>query len=434
MRSVLAIWIVAIALLLSLSVLPAQAQQHVSPGAPASATARRTDPYTPHLPARAIAYIRTERVLWLTGMAWNLLGMWLFVRSGVSVRLRSRIYRRIRPPLPEEEKIPDHRALVLFYLFYSLILLAWNMPFGLAGLATEWRYGFSHQSLSLYLTDTAKAWGIGLLQTQLYLGIYWLVSRSPRRWWLWLWALTLPFVIGLVVVEPEYRELHNTYVPLAAGPLRTKILEIASRAGVPNAEIQVEDTSRRTAHVNAYVNGLGPTAHIVLNDTAIQQLPEDQLLAMIGHELGHYVEKHIWYGVLSASLGAGAFYYLAYRLWPLFERRTRRSKTGLRGPMDLAALPLILFYMQIALLAQEPIANLESRYMEHRADAFGLRVTGLHDATARLMVGFAERDFSDPDPPALLHFWFGTHPTLKERIAFALSGEVKPRIPPRTHP
>ena len=102
--------------------------------------------------------------------------------------------------------------------------------------------------------------------------------------------------------------------------------------------------------------------------------------------------------------------------------------------MDLAALPLLFLYLNVAVLIQEPIANAESRYMEQRADTFGLRLTGLHTATARLMVGFAERDFSDPDPPALLHFWFGTHPTLKERIAYALSAEVQSDIPPRSHP
>ena len=432
MLRVLAGWMVVIALIVSLGSLSAGAQQ----AAPKTDTVAitRSDAYTPHIPPRAITYIRTQRTLGLIGMVWNLWGMWLFVRTGGSVRLRDGVYRLIRKPLPEEDARPKYQALAIYYLLYTLILLAWNMPFGLAELATEWRYGFSHESLGAYLVDTGKSWGLGLLMIPLLSGIYWLVARSPRRWWVWMWALTLPFLIAIVVVEPQSHALHNTYAPLPQGPLRTRILAIAARAGVPHAEILVEDTSRRTTHVNAYVNGLGPTAQIVLNDTAIQTLPEDQLLAMIGHELGHYVEKHIWYGVLSGTIGAGVFYYLAFRLWPALERRTRRSKTGMRGPSDLASLPLLLFYMQIAILAQEPIANAESRYMEHRADAFGLRVTGLHDATARLMVGFAERDFSDPDPPALLHFWFGSHPTLSERIAFALSGQVKPDVAPSPHP
>jgi len=432
---VLAGLIVVIALMLSLGAWVAGAQTHVSPAPHADAVSSiRSDTYMPHIPPRAIAYTRTQRALGLTGMAWNLVGLWVFVRSGASVRLRDGVYRLVRLPVPEDGP-PAFRALLVFYGLYTLILMLWNMPFGLAELATEWKYGFSHESLGMYLGDAAKNWGIGLLVAPLLCGLAWLVMRSPRRWWLWMWGLTLPLLIGVLILQPiVIAPLFNEYKPLSVGPLRTKILALAARAGVPNADVFVEDTSRRSAHVNAYVTGVGPAARIVLNDTAIMMLPEDQLLAMLGHEMGHYVEKHVWYGLLSGAIGSGAFFYLAFRGWPLLDRRTRQSKTGLRGPLDLATLPLLFLYLNIALLIQDPIANAESRYMEHRADAFGLRVTGLDTATARLMVGFAERDFSDPDPPALLHFWFGSHPTLSERIAFALSGEVKPDVAPRPHP
>lgn len=438
MLRVLASWITVIALIVSVGCFSAEAQQSVPPAPIDSAGSKvqaRSDPYTPHVPPRAVAYTHTQRTLGLVGMVWSLLGLWLLVRSGGSTRLRNAVYSLVRCALPEENRPVPFRALLVFYGLYTLIMLLWNLPFGLAELATEWRYGFSHESLAMYLGDALKSWGIGLAVAPLIGGMAWLLVRSPRRWWLWLWGLTLPLLIGVLILDPLVIEpLFHKFTPLPAGPLRTRILALAARSGVPRADIFVEDTSRRTAHVNAYVTGVGPAARIVLNDTAIQTLPEDQLLAMIGHEMGHYVEKHIYYGLLSGAIGSGAFYFLAFRLRPLLERRTRKNKTGLRGPLDLAALPLLFFYLHVALLAQDPIANAEARYMEHRADAFGLRVTGLDTATARLMVGFAERDYSDPDPPALLHFWFGTHPTLKERIAFALSGEVKPDIPPGAHP
>jgi STE24 endopeptidase len=431
-------WRILFALMCVVGALSAGAQRTapLTPNVVAVPTsAARSDPYTPHIPPRAIAYTHTQRALSLLDIAWNLLGLWLFVRSGGSTRLRNMVYSLVHQPLPDENRPPPFRALLVFYGLYTLLLRLWNMPFGLAELATEWRYGFSHESLAMYLVDAAKDWGIGLLVAPLLCGLMWLIMRSPRRWWFWMWGLTLPVLIGVLILQPiVIAPQFNTYSPLPDGPLRTKILALAARAGVPNADVFVEDSSRRSAHVNAYVTGVGPAARIVLNDTAIQTLPEDQLLAMIGHEMGHYVEKHIWFGLLSGALGAGAFFYLAYRLWPVLERRTQHSKTGLRGPLDLATLPLLFFYFNVAMLVQEPIANAESRYMEHRADAFGLRITGLNTATARLMVGFAERDFSDPDPPALLHFWFGTHPTLKERIRFALSGEVKPDVAPGAHP
>ena len=434
MLRTLTCWITMMGLMLCLGAISVGAQQRTLPVS-SIGSGLNTDVYTPHIPPRAVAYTHTQRALGLGGIAWSLFGLWILVRSGGAVRLRDAAYRLVRRPLPADNSPPPFRALLVFYGLFSLFCLLWNLPFGLTELATEWRYGFSHESLSMYAIDAAKGWVIGLALSVLLCGVYQLVSRSSRRWWLWMWGLTLPLLIGTLILEPiVIAPMFNHYSPLRNGPLRSKILLLAERAGVPHADVLVEDTSRRTAHVNAYVTGVGPAARIVLNDTAIQTLPEDQLLAMIGHEMGHYVERHIWFGLLSGALGSGAFYLLAFRLRPVLERRARQSKTGLRGLMDLAALPLLFLYLNVALLIQDPVANAESRYMEHRADTFGLRVTGLHTATARLMVGFAERDFSDPDPPALLHFWFGTHPTLKERIAYALSGEVQSDVPPRSHP
>jgi Zn-dependent protease with chaperone function len=134
--------------------------------------------------------------------------------------------------------------------------------------------------------------------------------------------------------------------------------------------------------------------------------------------MGHFVEGHIWVHLASSVIGAGFFLWLASRLFPWLMQRNRGRISGMT---DLAALPLFLLTVSLFLLAQAPVASLESRILERRADAFGLRVTGLSEATARLHVGFAERDYTDPDPPILLHLWFGTHPTVRERIAFALS-------------
>ena len=181
----------------------------------------------------------------------------------------------------------------------------------------------------------------------------------------------------------------------------------------------VEDTSRRTSHVNAYVTGIGPSTRIVLNDTALQRLPEDQILAVVGHEMGHYAENHVLVGVGVGAVGSGLLFALLAFVLPRIVRK-HGATARIRGLNDLAALPLVMLTIYAINLSTAPIRSAISRELEHRADVFGLRITGLNEATARLMVGFAERDLADPDPPRLLHLWFGTHPTLKERIYFAL--------------
>lgn len=401
---------------------------HAQPHAPHQNTdpsgttrALQSDPYRPHIPRRALAYQRTRRALSLTGLAWNLLGLFLVVRTGLAVRLRNAIYRTLRRPPPEEGALPPFHAAALYYLAYSLLMLLWNLPLGFGSLAIEHAYGFSRQTVYGYLGDALIGAAFASLIVIPLWGAYWIYTRSPRHWWLWLWAVLVPLLFFILVLQPVVvAPVYNHYTPLTPGLLRDKILALADQADIRNARVLIEDTSRRTSHVNAYVNGLGPSAQIVINDTALIELPEDQLLAMLAHEMGHYVEKHIWWGFLSGSLGAGAFLWMASRMLPWLLRRWG-GRLQLRGLTDIAALPLLMLFISLFLLAQDPVANGIARYIEHRADAYGLRLAHLNEASARLFVGFAERDYSDPNPPPLLHLWFGTHPTLSERIRFALT-------------
>jgi STE24 endopeptidase len=377
------------------------------------------DPYRPHIPSRAITYQRILRILGLASLFWNLAGLFLLLRTGLSSRLRLAVYRVFRLAVSKGHRAPPFRIVALYYLLYALLLMVWMLPFGLAGFAIEHQYGFSRQSVPAYLRDVLDTTLIGCAIIPLLWAAFRVYARSPRHWWRWMWLLLAPVLFCVIVLQPVLVAPHfNSYKSLPAGPLRERILSLASRAGIRNGNIFIEDTSRRTSHVNAYVTGLGPSTRIVIDDTALQQIPEDQLMAMLGHEIGHYVEGHIWIGSVSAALGLGIFFWAAARLLPLAIRRWHR-KWGFRSLTDVAAIPLMMLFVSLFLLAQDPFQNAESRYLEHRADAFGLRLTHLNDATARLFVGFAERDFSDPDPPPLLHLWFGSHPTLADRIAFA---------------
>ena len=375
---------------------------------------------TPHIPPQAIAYQRERRTLGLFGVGWNALGIWLFLRAGLAARLRDFLERnKGAEPDSEAFPVPPFRLLLGYYAAFTGILLLWNLPIGLMGLWIEQRFGFSTETLSGFLRDSLLGFAFGLPTVLLFWGGLRLYARSPRHWWKILWAVSVPVIVFIFILEPVVvSPAFNKYTPLPDTPLRAKFLALAEKAGITGANVFVEDTSKRTRHVNAYVTGIGPTTRIVINDTALQILPEDQLLAMIGHEMGHYVEGHIWAGMIGAVIGLGAFLWILSRLLPdLIRRKSHLWK--LRGPTDLAVLPLLSLLIALFLLIQAPIASGISRYLEHRADAYGLRLTHLNEAMIRLFVGFAERDYSDPDPPALLHFWFGTHPTLKERIESA---------------
>ncbi len=416
-------------LLISAPPAPARAQPPPAHPAPVRATPPSAillppgDPYTPRVPERAILYQRAAYALGLAGIGWHILGLWLLLRSGASARLRNGVYRLIGrgrfARQPACGKAPPFRAVLLYGGVYLIIMRCWALPLGLTDLILERRFGFGHESAGAFLLDDARGLLFDAVLIPLVWGIYALRARFKRRWWLIVWAMLLPLLCLQSVVEPVLiAPLYNHFMPLPRGPLRDKLLALARSAGVTNARVFVADTSRRTTHVNAYVTGIGPSTRIVIEDTALRALPDDQLRAMLAHEMGHYIEGHIWITLLSAGLGAGLLLWLLAGLLPRLAYRTRR-RYGLHGAWDLAALPLLSLTLYLLIQAQLPLANALSRYLEHRADRFGLQTTGLNDATARLFVGFAERDYSDPNPPLLLHLWWGTHPTLAERIAYA---------------
>lgn len=395
---------------------PAQTSEILAP-------AHSSNPYTPHIPPRAIAYQRAGYALGLSSIPWRVLGLWLLLATGLSASLRNGVYRILRQRPSEDSpqnRPPPFRVLILFFCVYQLLVSLWSLPFGLASLALEHRYGFSNQNVIGFLADVLRNDLLNLIWIPLLWVGWWLMARAPRNWWKWLWAASVPLLLVQFFLQPLVVEpLFNRFTPLPSGPLRTHLEQLARTAGISSERIYVNDTSRRTRHVNAYVNGIGGSARIVIEDTALKSLPEDQLIAMLGHEMGHYVEGHLWIMATSASLGLGVMLWLVDKLLPILRARFGR-RWQLNGIADVAAIPLLMLLLFVLIQAQMPFANLESRWLEHRADAFGLRVTHLNKATARLMVGFAERDYSDPDPPALIQFWYGTHPTLRERIAFAL--------------
>ncbi|MDE2127311.1 MAG: M48 family metallopeptidase [Armatimonadetes bacterium] len=373
-----------------------------------------------HLPAKAIAYQRDGYWMLFVGMPWSFGGLLLFLVSGASARLRTAIYAALHTSAPQEGQPPRLLPLALFYAGFTLALTAWSLPLTLASIHIERAYGFSRESNLGILRDSALDFVLQLVWAPVLWLAYRVYNRLGARWWLTLWAILTPLVVLSTLIQPVLiAPLFNHYTPLPSGDLRTQIERLERRAGITGAELLVENTSKRTTHVNAYVTGLGPSARIVINDTAVHELPEGEVLAMVGHEMGHYVEGHVWVETASQVAGLGVFLWLADMLLPALERRLR-GWAHTRSILDMAALPVISLTISLFLWVQQPVANLESRYLEHRADAFGLRLTHRNNDMARLFVGFAERDYDDPNPPALIRFWFYSHPPLDERIRFAL--------------
>ncbi len=242
------------------------------------------------------------------------------------------------------------------------------------------------------------------------------MRRFGPRWWLPGAAVVVAFgaitsYAGPVVLDP----LFNDFKRLPRGELRTDVLELARAADVDVGEVYEMDASRRTTAANAYVNGLGATKRVVLYDTLVKDFKPAETRLVVAHELGH-VHHHdvrnglIWLAIV-APFGMWAAAVLAERLAP------RGAALGPR------AVPAVALSLALVVPAVTIVSNQLSRDVERRADAFSLALTRDPATFIAFQRRISVQNVSDPDPPAIVRFLFGTHPSTVERIGLAKAFE-----------
>lgn len=361
------------------------------------------------------AYARTQHALAFIEPFYGLLAGLIVLFSGLSARMRDIAHSMGR-----------HRYVrVLVYLFlYSLLGFAMAFPLEwYRGFALEHQYGLSNQTFAAWMGDNGK----GLLLSIVFFGVvplialaYGAIAKFPRTWWLWVAAATGPLVLLGVVLSPVLVEpAFNKFVPLRDVVLRDQILTLAAKADIPGRKVYEVNKSAQTKKFNAYVSGFGATQRIVLWDTTLQGMTADEILFVMGHEMGHYKLKHIWKGVLQTSVMAFVLLFLA---WWVVNAATRRfgERWGFTDVSDVASMPLLAITLTVLSFAAQPAINGMSRSAEHEADIFGLEVTRTNDAAARAFIKLGSQNKSDPEPTAIEKWFLYSHPPLIERVRFAV--------------
>jgi STE24 endopeptidase len=295
-----------------------------------------------------------------------------------------------------------------------------TLPWAVAAQRDRLGFGLTDQSWAGFTRDVGVEFAVNLAITLLAAVV---VIGAARRWrsaWpaiagTGLMALTMAasFVYP-VVIEP----LFNNFEPLPDGPLRTAVLSLAATEDVPLEDVLVADASRRTTSLNAYVSGYGSTRRVVLYDNLVSDVPQDQTLSVVAHELAHARHNDVLVGSALGALGMLCGVGLLGVLLP-----SRSPANGARAPArEPSVVPLLLALVAIAGLATAPIQNTISRRFETRADLDALAATQDRSTLESLQRTLATRSLADPTPPRLTQWWFGTHPTVLERIALARVG------------
>lgn len=278
--------------------------------------------------------------------------------------------------------------------------------------------GLSSQAWGAWFTDRAVSFltlwaftAIGLL------AVVALARRAPRTWPAW-GAVTAAGLTMLgsfvypVLVEP----LSNNFDSMPSGSLRTEIFALAAAENVEIDDVLVADASRRTTTLNAYVSGFGSTRRVVVYDTVLEGLSEPEVRVIVAHELAHAQHHDVLVGTSLGALGAGFGVGL---LGLLLRRRGLLDRAGATGAGDPRVVPLVLALAAVGALAASPIENTISRAVEARADRTSLVATDDLATFTTMQRQLALRSLADPTPPRLSQFWFGSHPTVLQRIGLA---------------
>ena len=398
-----------------------KAQQQAHPSSPSSTTSQ-VQGYTlpPAQEAQAIAYARARHELYFFDVAYGLLVLTLLLQLRVAVKFR------------EIAEHADNNSFVQTLVFVPLLLLTidiLSLPTAIWSHRLALKYQQSIEGWGPWFVDWAKGEAVEMAIAVLLVWIlYAVIRKSPRRWWLYFWLAAVPLIILGAIAEPLIIEpLFFKFTPLASFQprLAERIESVVKRAGleIPENRMFVMNASSKLKSVNAYASGLGATKRVVVWDTALMRMTEDEILFVFGHEMGHYVLGHVRNGILFSCSVLLIFLYLAYRLLHWMLSRWG-EKWGIRGADDLASLPVLLLLAMVFSFLFTPISNAYSRYLEHQADQYGLEVIHGLVPNAPMVAAHAfqvlgEVDLEEPNPSPAVKFWFYNHPPLDERIRFA---------------
>jgi STE24 endopeptidase len=379
---------------------------------PAAATAAYMATLSPAAHAKATAYTHGGEWLLLWSCVVTVAAAWLILRSGILRRLRDRLN-------PNGDR-PKRTVLAIAA---SYVLLDWLIELPWSIYTSWWRersYQLSSESIGTWFGDAAKALPISLIITSLFLlALYTLIRRVPRTWWLWASGVAVAGVILLVVITPIFIEpLFNTYTPAPDGPVRSEVVKLAEATGVPHDKILIYNGSKQSDRYTANVAGLFGTARVAMSDTMFKQNADmSEVLGVVGHEMGHYVHKHILWFAAGLSLMAVACFWLIDRLYQPALARIPGTE-GIGALSDPANLPVVIIIFSVLGLLATPLSTTMTRTAESDADRFSLANAHQPDGLAKALVKTIAYRASSPSK--LEEILFYDHPSVERRVHRAM--------------
>jgi STE24 endopeptidase len=423
-----------VVLLFCLVLCVADAQQARSPGGPASTAmpsvitvppeARASANFKPEAATNAYlaqmpADARARSDAYFEGGYWLILWDFLYglVLALLLLNLRwSAAMRNLA------ERVTRFKPVHTFFYWAEYLLLTSVLGFPLfvyEGYFREHKYGLATQTFGPWMNDQFKDFLVNLvLGGIISMLLFGVVRRLPRTWWIWGAIVTILFLVFVVLIAPVYIVPIFNKVTLLNDPKITQpILSMARANGIPAKDVFEIDASKQTTRMSANVSGFGQTMRITLNDNLLRRGSPEEIQAVMGHEMGHYVLNHVYKSIMFFLIVAVAgFGVLRWALgWSLMRWG---EKWQIRGIGDTAVLPLVALLGSVFFFVLTPVLNTFSRAQEYEADMFGLNASRQPDGFAEAAIHLGEYRKMNPGP---IEEWiFFDHPSGRNRIYAAM--------------
>ncbi len=326
-------------------------------------------------------------------------------------------------------RITDAGVIGDYYIFllFMAILGAANGIIGLpldiySSYIIEHRYGLSNQTIPAWIGERLKSLGVGLgIGIPIALLFFFLIRTAGNYWWIIFSGAIFLFAVLMARVAPVLIfPLFYTFKPLEEPELREKINTLMEKYSIPIKGIFSFNLSKDTKKANAGFTGIGKSKRVILSDTLLEKFTTSEIMVIFAHELGHYLKRHIVKNVFMS----GSIIFLSFYVCSGLYDWTR-GIYGFQKPGDIAALPILLFYLTATGLIIMPLTNAVSRKFEREADRFAITLSEDPESFISGMEKLADLNLSDKNPHPLVEFLFYSHPSIGKRIQYGAAIKEK---------
>lgn len=310
------------------------------------------------------------------------------------------------------------------YIQYFLFVIIFSVVISLAGLPIDYygsfiiehAFGLSNQTHAQWLAEQAKSAAVSLcIGIPVAFVFFYFLRITGTQWWIYFSAFVFVCAIVLAQLAPLIIfPLFYTFTPLEEGKVTEKIMLLMQQHNIRIKGIFSFNMSKDTKKANAGFAGMGRTKRIILSDTLLEKFTADETLIIFAHELGHYIKKHILKNIAVSGIVIFTSFYVCSTLYSWTIHRY-----GFLLPQDVAAIPILLFYLSAFSFIIMPLSNMLSRYFERQADRYAITVTRKPKAFISAMERLAKLNLSDKNPHPIVEFLFFSHPSLSKRIEAA---------------